>query len=1033
MLACFAWLGIPVQNQAAPQRIVWVSFHPADGTPSTAAAGAGFTQAPDVEYTRLLRAAGHEVTRYITTATPDTNLLNGFDLVIISRSVASANYQTDPSPARWNGITKPSIILGGYVLRASRLGFTTGETMVDTTAAVRLATTQAAHPIFTGISLDGNGLMVNTYADRVTYNGLLQAGISVNTDAPTAGADVIATIGTDTDPAFGGMMIAEFPVGTVMSDVTADTLTAKRLVFLTGSREAGGITAEGSGIWDLSTDGARLFLNAVHYMTGQPVTEPPPIISNLRPSSGTREHLAELGLSFQAGSGTAGGIPTTNITLNLNGTNVSSDLLFISGTPQARVVSFSNLVANVTYTGIITVRDAASREAVLNFTFDTLPPLALPTSFSYPTTAASAAAPGMRARIVQATSTPTLPNTADRAEAQLDGTLIDAATGQPFVNEATPSTDNPDGSYNLGILNWSVEFGQALERGNFVDPAFPDQPIPGLAHNNNVAVEVLAYLELPVGRYYMGVNSDDGFVVSTGLDGRDLFAQDLGRFDGARGSTDSIFQFRVTEAGLYPFRLLYYQGDGGGNLEWFTMNPLTGEKILINDRANAAAVKAWRQLTVPERPYLTSLNPAPGANNVEVDSPIIATIQNGGSTVQSAVQMTLNGQSVAPQVTQAAGVTTVRYVPALNLSSDTEYTVNLTYSDSASNQRTVTYDFTTEFVPPTATNGAKIVWISFHNADNEPSAAAAGVGFTNAPDIGYTDLLKTAGHTVTRYLTTATPDVDFLNTFDLVIVSRSVGSANFQTPESTALWHSITKPTIQLGGYLIRAVRLGFTTGDTIPDTAGTIGLKVNVPTHPIFQGIQLDAQTNTVNTFAHIVTLNGAAQRGISVNSNPVVPGGTVLATVNRPGDPANGGMVIGEYPAGTTMGNPSADVTAGKRLIFLTGCRERDGVTGDSAGMFDLEGDGPRLFLNAVNYMAGVTNNPGPANVTISAQLSANQLVISWPEAGSTGFNLQGTDSLSPANWQAVPGTPTSANGQLSMTVPTSGSGRFFRLTRP
>ncbi|MCI0364019.1 MAG: hypothetical protein L0219_09080, partial [Phycisphaerales bacterium] len=51
-----------------------------------------------------------------------------------------------------------------------------------------------------------------------------------------------------------------------MSTATADVLAGPRLVFLTGSRESAGLTAEGSGIYDLTDDGAQMFLNAVTYM-----------------------------------------------------------------------------------------------------------------------------------------------------------------------------------------------------------------------------------------------------------------------------------------------------------------------------------------------------------------------------------------------------------------------------------------------------------------------------------------------------------------------------------------------------------------------------------------------------------------------------------------------------------------------------------------------------------------------------------------------------------------------------------------------
>src|SRR5690606_27814476 len=85
---------------------------------------------------------------------------------------------------------------------------------------------------------------------------------------------------------------------------------------------------------------------------------------------------------------------------------------------------------------------------------------------------------------------------------------------------------------------------------------------------------------------------------------------------------------------------------------------------------------------------------------------------------------------------------------------------------------------------PAGAAGANIVWVSFHPDDDTPSQAAADAGFTQAPDAGYTQLLRSAGHTVTRVVTSSTPDVEYLETFDLIIISRSVGSGNYQTPES---------------------------------------------------------------------------------------------------------------------------------------------------------------------------------------------------------------------------------------------------------
>jgi hypothetical protein len=82
------------------------------------------------------------------------------------------------------------------------------------------------------------------------------------------------------------------------------------------------------------------------------------------------------------------------------------------------------------------------------------------------------------------------------------------------------------------------------------------------------------------------------------------------------------------------------------------------------------------------------------------------------------------------------------------------------------------------------------------------------------------------------------------------------------------------------------------------------------------------------------------------------VTPGGTVLATVSRAGDPANGGMIIGEFPAGTGMSNGTSDALGGQRLVFLTGSREL-GVSAEVTGLIDLTEDGAKMFRNAVTYL--------------------------------------------------------------------------------
>ncbi len=275
-----------IQLNDPAKKVAFVTFHSADDAPSTAAVNNGFTTAPDKGYTDLLKAAGYAVTRVVQSNNPDVNALNAMDLVIVSRSVASGSFQSAAADI-WNTkITKPLINLNGYTLRKSRLGFYIGSTIPDTTGAVKLAVADVNNPIFEGIELV-NGTMKNPFATLLTYaDGVAARGISVVTDAADPNGVVLATIAaaepntTATGPA-GAVMIAEWQAGATLTHdggAGKSTLAGRRLVFLTGSREAAsGKDAQTAGMCDLTEDGAKLFLNAVKYM----LTPPPGSVVNL--------------------------------------------------------------------------------------------------------------------------------------------------------------------------------------------------------------------------------------------------------------------------------------------------------------------------------------------------------------------------------------------------------------------------------------------------------------------------------------------------------------------------------------------------------------------------------------------------------------------------------------------------------------------------------------------------------------------------------------------------------------------------------
>jgi hypothetical protein len=214
---------------------------------------------------------------------------------------------------------------------------------------------------------------------------------------------------------------------------------------------------------------------------------------------------------------------------------------------------------------------------------------------------ADATARGFRVRVAQGAAARSGGNTAAAAEAQLAGTPANVAIPGPEA----------DGSYLVpGVINWSSRRNPGQtgnEIGNFQPlmggPA--DSPIPGLpgtglsgtAGRDNAAAEIFAYLDLPAGYQRFGINGDDGWKVQIGMPGQTngtvLFSMDRGG-----GSSDFPFAFVAPVAGLYPVRVVWYQGGGDGNIEIFTYGD-NAEKILVNS-AHPKAVKAYYRVAGAE-------------------------------------------------------------------------------------------------------------------------------------------------------------------------------------------------------------------------------------------------------------------------------------------------------------------------------------------------------------------------------------------------------------------------------------------------
>ena len=257
-----------------------------------------------------------------------------------------------------------------------------------------------------------------------------------------------------------------------------------------------------------------------------------------------------------------------------------------------------------------------------------------------------------------------------------------------------------DGGYIdfTSVLNFNItpassgggDAGQFTTANGYPDSLFPG--IPGAnGLNGSSAEEILTFLQFKsAGIYQMAVDSDDGFAVTSGKNPKDRFSQVLGEFNGGRGEgSPTYFTIAVTNAGIYPVRLLWENGNGeagnGAGLEWFSVQP-DGTKILVNDPdpTNTTGIAAF--YAGPALPaYVSQLNPYPGEGGARPDQ-VIVQITDGAAQVNgNSIALTVDGaSSPAPQVSKSGSVTTAKLsYPTSGLLAPGSHTATLVWADNA--------------------------------------------------------------------------------------------------------------------------------------------------------------------------------------------------------------------------------------------------------------------------------------------------------------------------------------------------------------
>lgn len=308
---------------------------------------------------------------------------------------------------------------------------------------------------------------------------------------------------------------------------------------------------------------------------------PPPGATGVLPDNAVSADLVEGSATIDAGS----------IRVFVNGEDVTAqatqtarpDGLTVRVVPATFYASGSSVTARVTYT-------AGGAPFETAWSFSVADPERLPSSWA--TTASSVAGRprGFTGRIHvprQDADGVLFPNTPERAADQLANRILDPDTGEPFYNEAGGSAG--DGSFvETETLNYEQDGGLAGEVG------IPgDRPFPNLdaLDWNYIALEVLTYLDLPRGAHRLAVACDDGFVVWAGPSAAQT-TNTVGIRSPGGSTTEVTFDVLAETAGVVAFRLVYFEGSGGGDVEWYSVRPDTGQRILVNDSGGLAAYQS---------------------------------------------------------------------------------------------------------------------------------------------------------------------------------------------------------------------------------------------------------------------------------------------------------------------------------------------------------------------------------------------------------------------------------------------------------
>ena len=392
------------------------------------------------------------------------------------------------------------------------------------------------------------------------------------------------------------------------------------------------------------------------------------------------------------GTGAAGTkLNASTVKVQLDGADVTTTVAASASGSKISYAHTGIFAAGSTHKAKLAAKDSAGSDITLEQNFTVLNYALLGKDLRIPDTAVDKSKPGFRWRVFQGANTE---NSNARTELSLSGQLKDGA-GAPLPNLADPSAQGNAvgpgkklGTADNALIEFAIPTVVNWDQSGGSNGAFqPDEQMPGIpgveGGTDGIAGEVFAYIELPKGLIQMGVNSDDGFKTTGGLNPADAAsAIVLGEFNGGRGASDTIFTFVVEEAGFYALRTTWEEGGGGANIEWFTLKADGTTKVLVNDTANGG-VKAYRVANVQTPAALVARVPAPGATQVARKPKITAAWSDPGAViVQASIKMKVDGKDVTVKISKSGDTLSADYDVPTDFGFDQTVKVDLTYNNA---------------------------------------------------------------------------------------------------------------------------------------------------------------------------------------------------------------------------------------------------------------------------------------------------------------------------------------------------------------